>query len=107
MLAPDSYPHVTCGCTVRGQRAGRRAPGRRLWSAPRDAAVQQHRRALELWATGSRMDLPADLGPGLRDADTADTRDVDLGRWAVCCKLHAGRSWARPLGSRAEASVPA
>ena len=24
MPAPDSYPHVTCGCPVRGQRAGRR-----------------------------------------------------------------------------------
>ena len=24
MPAPDSYPHVTCGCAVGGQRAGRR-----------------------------------------------------------------------------------
>ena len=27
MPAPDSYPHVTCGCTVSGQRSERRRDG--------------------------------------------------------------------------------
>ncbi len=85
MLAPDSYPHVTCGCAVRGQRAGRR-----LGLAAAKFHRRHDRRPGLIVASAGR-----DFGPRLRAACSPPGSPGIAAPWASLANPAAPPSPAR------------